>query len=747
MNTESSEPVLVQPLRPPPAEDPLPCRAPFATPMIRRDGRVTVCPLDLRGELVQGDLAAESLDRIWNGAGIRALRLAHLRGDGLPPLCAACPRPDRLPLADARAWLAAEGLRRESLRLLARHGIRPRLLLVNPPVSERAPFKSVVSSGLGYLAAAARDLAEVAIVDLVANHEPESRLLDYIERRDFHIVGWTAMTYQAKAAMRLGRAIRERFGDRLVVAGGVFASARPDEALLSGGADAVVLREGEETLRDLIEALARGGDLGEVAGIRFLRDGAPAETAKRARPDVMRHPTPARDLMPDRGFLKDDPTFGEPSCELIAARGCPGACIFCETPHQFGTRVRSRTVESVIEEIRDVVMLHGVRCFAIDDDAFTADRAFALAFCDRVADLGLNLRFRVNTRVNLVDAELLAALRHAGCVKVTFGVESGDDGVLAALGKGFTVADVERAVALCREATLPAACLFIIGNPLETEATVRASMALAKRLAPAGGTDFQIMQPHPGTALGDRLHAKYGTLLSRDWDDYYSDNITFVPHGFSPERFLELCREATGRPVQLAGEHAPARADAAPRGTVATVDPERFSAGLFDLFGPHVWSGDETYRGGLAHVLGGRSGFLEYRFDLPDIPRDGAARLAVACRASSQIPRKRSLLRCTINGVPVGEAWAPEKSAAGERIEFACAAPDPVRALRLAARGNLLRLEVPAEGDPAGLSLFSRPLSRDCRALAQGIEIAFRPRPLLARLADRAGRLFRRGAR
>jgi hypothetical protein len=366
-----------------------------------------------------------------------------------------------------------------------------------------------------------------------------------------------------------------------------------------------------------------------------------------------------------------------------------------------------------------------------------------LEFCHRLREEKLQILFRINTRVNLVTEELLLALKNAGCIKVSYGVESGSDQVLKALGKGFTRDDVKIALALHHKVNLPAAMLMIIGNPLETEETIEESLRLVRECNPNGGADFQIMQPHPGTALGDRLHVKYGEIISYDWDDYFSDNITFIPNGFTKQRFLSLCRKVTGRPVQLAGHYQKKQLASAESKSDVLISPEDFKHGNFDVLGPHWWAGDETYKEGLAHLLGHRHGFVEYEFDLGKLTEKSLNLLSVSARVSSHVPRKTGLVKLLVNNIVLGELTTPEKSAAGHLLHLVHRG-SPVTHFKLQPTGNILRFEIAENSSSTGLCIFGHALSTNAQAIAHEIRISLRQESKLQFVTERFRGLFRR---
>ncbi|MDD5090717.1 MAG: radical SAM protein [Candidatus Wallbacteria bacterium] len=688
----------------------LPCLAPFRQPMIRSDGSLTVCNYDLGLSLKLGNLADSSFEDLWYGTEIQALRLAHIRGQGLPDKCRKC-KPDLvLPRNQVLKFLRLCGMEHEAWPFLRRIREPIKLLLVNPPVSEKAPYKMTVTLGLGSLAAFVRDRYEVRIVNMPHQNLSCEEIAGMADSEGFNVVGITGMTYQARSGLRLARTLKQSDYSRKVFFGGPFASLAWQEIMSEPCVDGVALCEGEQTLLDLLQELEKPHpELSTVKGmvVRGAEDNC-IVTAERPLLPPEQIPAPARDLMPTHGFIPDDRAFefehGAVSAVMMFSRGCPGECVFCASPAMWHRKVSFRYLDSVIAEIRTIIDTYGVRNFVIDDDAFTVSREKVMEFCSRVISENLDISWRCNTKVTLVDREMFDLMKKAGCVKVTYGVESGNDQILALLKKGFTVADVKRAFALNRECALPAGMLMIIGHPLETPETVTDSLNLVREIAPDAGSDFQIMQPHPGTELREVLAKQTGRIVSNDWDEYFSDNITYLPEGFTPGEFVELCRTATGRPVKYAGDDYRLQKTIHNRNILRIeIPPQHWEYGFFDLWQPHYWQGDATCSSGYTHTLGRDHGEINYVFECLEEPAR-FRKIRISARLCSQDSATGSRVEFFLNSQLLGKADLGVKSPEGElRIVRSILDSGMLKKGR-----NELKLLVP-KGE-RGLSILFRPL-------------------------------------
>jgi radical SAM superfamily enzyme YgiQ (UPF0313 family) len=156
------------------------------------------------------------------------------------------------------------------------------------------------------------------------------------------------------------------------------------------------------------------------------------------------------------------------SDRVVTSRGCPGGCRFCIKHVSYGNAVRFRSPENVLAEIEQLVSL-GMRNMHMYADLFTLNRDHVMGICREILSRGLKVRWTCNSRVDFVDEEMLRAMAHAGCWMISWGIESGDDGMLRRMHKGTTTDQVERALRWAKRAGIMNWGYFIIGLPGETD--------------------------------------------------------------------------------------------------------------------------------------------------------------------------------------------------------------------------------------------------------------------------------------
>ena len=194
----------------------------------------------------------------------------------------------------------------------------------------------------------------------------------------------------------------------------------------------------------------------------------------------------------------------------MTTRGCPFSCEFCSN-EIFGVSYRARSPGNVVDEVEQVLSL-GYERIHFADDVFTLDRGRVQGICREIMRRGLRFRWECLGRVDSLDIDLAAMMREAGCRRIFFGIESGDDAILRLMNKRITSARARSAVNAAHQAGVKTGAFFILYYPGETDATVRATLRFASSL-PLDYLSFTVPYPIPGTAL----HARMKDRAMRPW--------------------------------------------------------------------------------------------------------------------------------------------------------------------------------------------------------------------------------------
>jgi anaerobic magnesium-protoporphyrin IX monomethyl ester cyclase len=362
-----------------------------------------------------------------------------------------------------------------------------KVLLVKPP--ERSMF-NFGSFSLAVLAAALEDIASVRIID--ATTMGIGDVVREILGESPDLVGITAMgPSSVQPVIDQVRGLRDAGFSGLVVAGGHGATMYP-APLLAGGAEVIVLGEGEETLRDIV----LHGISAQVDGISFLEGSDIFTTAPRAliNPLDLLKP-PARHLIaspPDGIFL------------LETSRGCPHGCAFCETTRFYGRRWRARSPEIVARNIWSLVE-SGALMIQIADDNFTASPDRVIKICRLLQDgpLPLFMIFFARSDDIVRVPELSGHLASANFLRVSVGVETTNPSLLRVIQKEIPFEKHKKAFKLMANAGIFSIASLIIGLPGETTEMREEYVEKVVELG-ADSVYFLPFQPLPGTPLGTK---------------------------------------------------------------------------------------------------------------------------------------------------------------------------------------------------------------------------------------------------
>lgn len=364
--------------------------------------------------------------------------------------------------------------------------------------------------GLGYLASTLRENGfSVSILDGTFMRPKE--LIERAKELSPKIAGIYCMVTMREDAIMLANALKNSAEKPLLVAGGPFPTSSPH--LFLDDFDAVVIGEGEATMLELVEKHLAGEDISGAEGVAFRRGGGIAGTKQREYIDNLDAvPHPARELFENEKYMQYwKRKFGYTCAPLITTRGCPYNCDYCARP-VFGNRYRERDVMDIIREIEEVLE-QGYESIWFSDDVFTLNKEKILHLCDEILKRKLAFSWSCLCRVDKVDEELLKRMRKAGCRRVLFGIESGDNEVLKTMGKSFTVENAEKAVNMAKNAGIEVGTFFMVGYPGETEETILRTLRFSSRL-PSDYLSYALPYPLPGTPLYERLSGK---LTRTEW--------------------------------------------------------------------------------------------------------------------------------------------------------------------------------------------------------------------------------------
>jgi len=423
--------------------------------------------------------------------------------------------------------------------------MRPHVTLVNPPYPSGAhlhpPFLPL---GIGYLAAVLeKNQYEVDVIDCQALKLSYKEFESKISKRQPNIVGITSTTLTYKSALQIAKIAKEFCPDCLTVLGGCHATFWDDKALQECPyLDIVVRKEGENTLLELVGRLKVGKAFHDVLGTTCRKDKKIIKNPDRPVIENLDDlPLPAHHLWPIKRLRR----YGEVIFPVMTSRGCTFWCDFCSAVRMFGRKYRMRSPKNVVDELEYLNKTYDADHFTFYDDTFTVNQSRTEEMCKEIMNRKLKIKWNCETRVDMVTKELLLKMRAAGCSDVWFGVESGSQRVIDAMGKGISIAQTMRAFKWAKEVGLMTVANVILGFPEETKETAWETINLVEKISP-DDVGIYIATPYPGTPMYD-LVKENGWLKITDFDKYDTATPIFETPTLSMKELREIREQAFQR--------------------------------------------------------------------------------------------------------------------------------------------------------------------------------------------------------
>jgi anaerobic magnesium-protoporphyrin IX monomethyl ester cyclase len=450
-----------------------------------------------------------------------------------------------------------------------------RVQLIHPPVylnvHAMTALRPSLPLGLAYVAAALRRAGhEVSLVDAVAlapTQVTQDRHLhrlgltpeQIVERLDpqADAFGLTNMwSFSWPLVRDLIQRLKARFPHKPLVCGGEHFTALAEHSLEQAPIDYVVLGEGEDAAVALFAALEQGGEVDQIPGLVFRRDGALVRTGpQRRKLDVDELAWPAWDLVDLDAYNDNDLVNGVKAGKtlpILATRGCPYSCTYCASPNMWTTRYVTRDPGDVADEILDYRRRYGIVNFPFQDLTAIVKKDWIVAFCNALLERGLDditWQFPSGTRCEVIDDEVAELLYRTNGRSLAYAPESGSEATRQRIKKKMKTEGLLDAVRASVRHRLNITCFFVLGFPEDGAGDLRDTEKLVRKLALLGVDDIAIgfFFPLPNTELYRQLVAA-GEIEAND------DEFLMTPIFANEARLTEdhnYCRALTARQLTV----------------------------------------------------------------------------------------------------------------------------------------------------------------------------------------------------
>ena len=364
-----------------------------------------------------------------------------------------------------------------------------------------------------------------------------------IEEFNPSVVGISAKTQNFISASIIAKIAKNLNPDVKVIVGGVHPTMNGSKVLDCKDINYLCMGEGENTIAELLIALEKNNDESSVKGIIFKKNGKIINTGP--RPYVENLDTLDFPLTNAPNILKDFDKYPKEAFGYIfASRGCPYACTFCESKSMWTRKVRYRSPENVIAELK-LMQQHGIDRVNFDDDTFGISKKNIKALNDLMHDDLPNMTYTCETVVQLAkDDNVVRDMKHGGCTGVFVGIESGNNKILQKIKKTQTTDECVLAMRNLQKHNIESHAFIMVGFPDETEDTFKQTMDFIPKLKP-DSVIFSIFTPYPGSDIYEEC--KKEKIIDDEFDlalYNHQSPLNCFTKNITKERFYELRKKA-----------------------------------------------------------------------------------------------------------------------------------------------------------------------------------------------------------
>ena len=356
---------------------------------------------------------------------------------------------------------------------------------------------AVVPQGLFYVGAVLKENDyDVEILNWHNINKTPEKIREILIKKKPDIIGFSILHSNRWGGIEIARIARQADPNIKIVFGGIGATFLWKHFLTHfQEIDYVVIGEGEYSFLKLVSCLKKNDRKGikSIRGIAFRKNG---EAVKTKRGEIVNnlHKLP----MPSKYFNFQ---------HLSLTRGCPGECTFCGSPRFWGKKVRFFSIDYFVKQL---VLLYkkGITFFYFSDDTFTISKNRVIEICKKILEKKLKIVWVAISRVNYVNDEIIYWMKKAGCIQISYGVESGSEKIRNSLNKNISTNQIKKAFSVTLKYGILARAYFIYGCPEESLESIQDTIDLIREIKPLS-TIFYILDIFPGTTLYEEYKKKF----------------------------------------------------------------------------------------------------------------------------------------------------------------------------------------------------------------------------------------------
>jgi anaerobic magnesium-protoporphyrin IX monomethyl ester cyclase len=373
---------------------------------------------------------------------------------------------------------------------------------------------SVPPIGIYYVGAMLKENGyDVQIYNWHKANQTPNMISDVIKKERPDIIGFSILHANRWGGIDIAKIAKKLNPEIKIVFGGIGATFLWEHLLTHfQDIDYIVLGEGEIPFLRLVKALEENAYdiIPHIPGIAFRHQQLPQKTDPAAPvKDLDQFPNPARYF----NFQ-----------HVAFTRGCPGNCAFCGSPLFWGPQVRTHSPGYFVDQL-ELLTQKGINYFYFSDDTFTYKKSWVEAICQEIIHRRLDITWVAIARVNHIQDDILAWMRKAGCIQISFGIESGSEKIRQKLNKPIKTAQIKKAFERVKHYGIMPRAYFIYGSPGESQETIQASIDLIQAIKPLSVITY-ILDIFPGTQIYQEL-LDQGRISEDIWHNRIEDMLYF----------------------------------------------------------------------------------------------------------------------------------------------------------------------------------------------------------------------------
>ncbi len=384
-----------------------------------------------------------------------------------------------------------------------------RVLFIYPNLNAEEGFNHGIAALSGGLQARGHVTGLININEALYDVPTDEQIVEQVRAWCPDLVAFSVMTQQYKYSLRLARAIKRAMPALPIAIGGVHTIMCTEQVLGDGLWDFVGVGECDEVLPELIDKLTVGdADYRNVRNFCIRRkDGRYQRNPLAGYPELDALPPKDYEIFDLKHMLGRKNGWQS----ILTSRGCPYRCSYCfnrevadryleDGGHSRRSYLRHYPIDRIIGEVKELTRRHpGIKTLIFDDDLFTLNRQYCIAFAKAYADAGINVPYVLNAHVQAFSEPIARALSESPCMIVKFGVESGSFELRKkVLDRHMSNQAIIDAFDLCHAFGLHTSAFVMFGMPYETRGMMDETIDLIARIKP-GRMRWAIFYPFPGT--------------------------------------------------------------------------------------------------------------------------------------------------------------------------------------------------------------------------------------------------------